>query len=125
MVIIIGFILLFLLLLGAALFLLSIIFLGIGVGIQLFGVAVGSNAVWIPTLATNVELAAGSAFALGVVLAIIGLSAFLFPAVRVFLKGLILLFRIALSPVFTQLLQSLPQALGTIALLLENAGKLL
>ena len=123
MAILFGLVLLFLLLLGAALFLLALIFLAISVGLQLFGVAAG--VAWVPTLATSVQLAAGSAFALGVILIAIGLTAFLSPAVRAFLKGLVLLVRLALSPAFTQLIHRLPQILRQTAALLDGGGRVL
>lgn len=124
MAILLGFTLLFLLLLGAAVFLLALIFLAIGAGIQLFAALIGSSAAWVPTLAMGVQLAAGAAFALGLVLAAIGLAAFLFPSVRAFVKGLLLLFRLAANNL-QGLLALLPPLLETMAGLLEYTAMIL
>lgn len=120
MPIVFGLILLCLFILGAALFFLALVFLAINLGFQLFGATIGGGAGWLPSLSTSVQLASGSAFALGVVLVGIGLIAFLSPAVRAFVKGLALLFRLALSPVFTDLMRQLPNVLRQTAAVLDG-----
>jgi hypothetical protein len=124
MVIVIGFFLLFLLLLGGALFLLALVFLGIGAGLQLFATLVGAAAASIVTLAAGIQLAAGAAFALGVVLIAIGVAAFLFPSVRLFVRGLIVLLRLAANNLHS-LLANLPVLLRTAADLQDAAGGVL
>jgi len=125
MPIVFGLILLCLFILGAALFFLALVFLAINLGLQLFGATIGGGAAWLPSLTTSVQLASGSAFALGVVLVGIGLIAFLSPAVRAFVKGLALLFRLALSPVFTDLMRQLPNVLRQTAAVLDGGGRFL
>ena len=122
MAMLLGFSLLFLLLLGGGLFLLSLIFVAIGVGMQLFSALASSNVPWVPPLAMGIQLAATTAFALGVVLIVVGLTAFLFPAVRAFLNGLRILFRLALD---SQLMVDLPVWLRAAAAALRAGGVLL
>lgn len=95
--VILGFALLLALCLGVALFLLSLLLLGVALGLQLFialaALAPGGGLV--VSLATGVQLAGGSAFLLALVLIVVGMSALLFPPVLVFLRGMVALLRLA------------------------------
>ena len=116
---ILGFTLLAVLVLGGALFLLSLLLLGVALGLQALVaiVALGPGGGAVLSLATSIQLAAGSGFALGLLLVIVGSASLFFTVIRTFLKGLFLLLQFAANSV--PFFGFLPDALRSVATLIE------